>query len=237
MKSLVGVGNMKNNREVNLENQEEENRDEKKKRVFLWLWIFIFLMLLVFGVFTATYSMYLYTGDAGKDNEIETGGIIFNYSDAIDGNNGISIDNAHPISDEIGKILSGSREYFDFNISSKSKTTDLAYEITISKSDDSDLDEKYVKIYLTTFDGGIEKPVDIIPNTDEVITYDKLSNTNNSLLGGKVIFSETIEKGTESYEKKFRIRMWIADTEDNNDILSGNRKKFSIKVNVAAVNK
>ena len=64
--------------------------------------------------------------------------------------NYINMINTFPMSDDLGKNLSGEGEYFEFNISSRlnsKKINELTYEISLTPSVSS-LDTKYVKVYL-----------------------------------------------------------------------------------------
>lgn len=194
--------------------------------------LFFSIIFLFFGI---SYSIFTYFGEGMTNNVIETGRIIFSYSDAFGGGNGINMINAFPISDSMGKILAGESEYFDFSVSATTSNSDLAYEIAVKASDDSTLDPKYVKIYLTTFEGSDEKEVPLISSNDGIVTYDSLLDTNNSILSGKSIYYGSVKAGEVAYGKKFRLRMWVAmpDSDDfDYDLISN--KTFSLKVNVAA---
>ncbi len=194
--------------------------------------LFLSMICIFSGV---SYSIFNYFGHGMTNNVIQTGKIVFSYSDANGGSNGINIENAMPISDAVGKNLSGASEYFDFSVSATTTTTDLTYEVAINKGDDCTLDEKYVKVYLTTIDGTIENPTTLTNTTSGVVTYDALADTTNSLLTGKTIYYGTVNNGEVSYGQKFRFRMWVADQNDVNfDYNEVNDKYFSVKVNVSA---
>lgn len=194
--------------------------------------LFLSLICLFSGI---SYSIFNYLGEGMTNNVIETGRIVFSYSDANGGSNGINIENAIPIPDDMGKILSGEGEYFDFSVSASTTTTDLAYEIAINKSNLSTLDSKFVKIYLTSFDGNNEKETSLTSLSTGIVTYDLLNDTNNSLLTGKTIYYGTVKAGEVAYGQKFRLRMWVASPEnDDFDYAQVNDKYFSVKVNVAA---
>lgn len=206
--------------------------NKSKINVVAVIILFISMICIFIGI---SYSIFTYFGEGMTNNAIQTGRVVFSYSDANGGTNGINIENAFPIPDEMGKILSGDGEYFDFSVSASTTGSDLGYEITVKSGIESTLDSKYVKIYLTTFEGTDEKELPLTSLDTGVATYDKLTDTNNSLLSGKTVYYGTVQAGEVAYGKKFRLRMWVAaPEEDNFDYSLINDKYFSIKVNVAA---
>ena len=205
---------------------------ESKINVTAIALLFLSMICIFAGV---SYSIFTYFGEGMTNNVIQTGKIVFSYSDADGGSNGINIENAMPIPDTVGKNLSGTGEYFDFSVSATTTTSDLTYEIAVVKGEDCTLDDKYVKVYLTTIDGTVENPTPITNTTGGVVTYDTLADTTNSLLTGKTIYYGTVNAGEVAYGQQFRFRMWVADPTDTNfDYNEVNDKYYSIKVNVAA---
>ena len=196
------------------------------------LLLFLSLTCLFIGI---SYSIFNYFGAGITNNVIQTGRIVFSYSDANGGGNGIYIEDAIPVSDSQGKVLSGNREYFDFTVSASTTKTNLAYEIVTEKNENSTLDDDWVKVYLTTFEGNQEQETPITANSGNVTTYNQLATTTNSLLTGKTIYYGNVQAGEVAYSKKFRLRMWVKDPNtDNFDYTVLNDKKFSLKVTVAA---
>lgn len=194
--------------------------------------LFLSLICLFFGISVAIFT---YFGEGMTNNVIETGKVVFSYSDANGGSNGIFIENAFPIPDSMGKILSGEGEYFDFSVTATTTNSDLAYEIVVNKSVESTLDPKYVKVYLTTFEGNNEKETPLTALSTGVNTYENLEATTNPLLTGKTIYYGNVQAGEVAYGRKFRLRMWVAEPNDINfDYDQVNEKYFSVKVNVAA---
>ena len=205
-----------------------------RKRNFLIILLLLSVVTIFLGVSVAVFR---YVGKGTTNNVIETGRIIFSYSDAEPGNssNPINISNAMPTSDETGKVLSGTNEYFDFSVSASTTSTDLAYEITVLKQKNSTLDEDKIKIYLTELNGASEKQTEIT-GTDVVPTYNQLKDTTNNLMEGKSIYFGTVKAGEVAYGKNFRLRMWIKKDEtdpDENNIEE--IKEFTVKVNVSAI--
>ena len=197
--------------------------------------VIILFLSLIFIFAGISYAIFSYFGEGMTNNVIQTGRIVFSYSDANGGSNGIKIENAIPISDDMGKMLSGDGEYFDFTVSASTTKSNLAYEIVVNKDNNSTLDDEWVKIYLTTFEGSQEVATSITSLTTGIVTYDQLADTTNNLLTGKTIYYGTVQAGEVSYGRKFRLRMWVKDPNETNfDYSILNDKYFSLKVNVAA---
>lgn len=212
------------------------NNEEKKKsnKKVLILVLLLSILTIFLGVSVAVFN---YFGAGTTNNVIQTGKIIFSYSDADFGSyegNGVNITNATPVSDAHGKTMLGNKEYFDFNITATTTNTDIAYEIVAKKGNNSTLDENKVKIYLTEISGGSEVETPLTGGAT-IPTYDKLRNTNNSLLSGKTIYYGTVKAGEVAYRKNFRLRMWLTDENGAVTDETNQEKVFTVKVNVAAV--
>lgn len=202
-----------------------------KKRNIIILAI---LLVLITSIFTGiSIAIFNFFGKGGTNNVIETGRVIFSYSDAEKKGNGIDIENALPIPDSVGKTLSATNEYFDFSVTASTTGTDLAYEIVVLKNEESTLDEDLVKIYLTELEGTVEKEVPLV--MDKVPTYKELKDTDNTLLNGKTIYYGDVKAGEIAYGKKFRLRMWIKESDTQTDTSLQEEKFFRVKVNVAAI--
>ena len=188
------------------------------------------LITIFLGVSTA---VFFYLGRGTTNNVIETGRIIFSYSESefgVDGDN-IDITDALPIPDASGKIMAGTHEYFDFNVSASTTSTDIAYEVVLKKQDGSTMPEDIVKIYLTEFNGSTELETPITAGT-VTPTFADLTESDNSLVEGKTVYHGIVKAGEVAYGKKFRLRMWISDEADASAL---DNMKFTVKVNVAAV--
>ena len=208
-----------------------------KKRNFL---IVLLLLSIVTIVLAVSVAIFRYVGNGTTNNVIETGRIVFSYSDAEPGNNSnpIKITDALPMKDEEGKVLSGTNQYFDFSVSASTTSVDLAYEITVLKLDNSTMDEDTVKIYLTDLTSGKEEETEITGGV--VPTYKELKDTSNSLMEGKSIYFGTVKAGEVAYGKNFRLRMWIKDVlttgeEEQTSAIDETVREFTVKVNVSAI--
>ena len=201
-----------------------------KKKNLIIVALLLSLITILLGVSTA---VFFYLGRGTTNNVIETGRIIFSYSETefgVDGDN-IDIVDALPTPDATGKIMAGTHEYFDFNVSASTTATDLAYEVVVKKQDGSTIPEDLIKIYLTELSGATEVETPITKGT-VTPTFAELADSSNSLIEGKTVYYGTVKAGEVAYGKKFRLRMWISDQADLTEI---DNMKFTVKVNVAAV--
>ena len=203
----------------------------KKNAILVVLLLSIITMLLGFST-----AIFFYLGRGTTNNVIQTGRIVFSYSDAEIGDgegdgNGINIVDALPTLDAAGKLLSSPKEYFDFTITASTTSTDLVYEIAAMKQESSTMNEEFVKIYLTEFNGVNEIET---PMTGGAVTptYAELQDTTNTLLEGKTIYFGKVQSGEVAYGKKFRLRMWLDSKATSQEI---GETTFKVKVNVAAV--
>ena len=161
-------------------------------------------------------------------NIITTGNISFAYTEGDFVGNGIKITNALPISDEEGKILFGANNYFDFSINGNSSVNDVNYEIVVNKDASSTMDDGNIKIYLTEITAAGEVPSELVIN-NSVKTYSELNDSTKQ--NGKIVYLGTMKNNTSNYNKKFRLRMWIASDVDFTEVMG---KELSVKVNVVA---
>lgn len=205
---------------------------EKGRKIIAALFAILVLVLIMISV---TYSLFTYIKIGSTDNTITTGVLKFLYTENINEGTGISISNAFPVSDTVGKGYTSNNEVFDFQVDATNiGGTMLPYEITVRKNNNSTLDEKYVKVYLT----------DMTEDNDSMLVgpeyFNKLNDTelvNNSNVVEKSIYKKVILPNQENYLRKFRLRMWVADTlEDNSEVVMDdvNGKSFTLTVNVYA---
>lgn len=196
---------------------ETKNENSNKRKYIIYLLLFV--VLLFFCVFGITYSIYKPDND---DQEINTGNIVFTYSDVGKAGNGIAIKNAVPITDELGKVMMGSNQYFDFSITATTNKASLQYKVLVAKDDISTLDNKKVRIYLTQMLGSYE---------NELVLTD-FSNLKVETIKNKkyyVLYEKKLDKELEKYSDAFRLRMWIKE-----DAIDYNDQIFALKVDVYA---
>ena len=198
-------------------NQEEYNQNRRKNVLI----IFLFLFLFFFSLFGLTYS--INKGNGNAPIEIDTGEIIFSYSDADHAGNGINIRDAVPIPDSNGKTLLGNGQYFDFSVTATSKKKDIAYQILAKKLELSTLKNSQLRIYLVSLTGNYE---------EEVMLKD-FSELETRVVNGVeyyLLYEKKLTKGIENHSDFYRLRMWVKDgTEDFFN------KTFAIRVVAHAV--
>lgn len=154
----------------------------------------------------------------------------FYYSDTTGVGNGISIVNAVPTDDSVGKLLVGDKNYFDFYVTATTVKRPISYNIIATKKDGSTLDENSVKVYLTKVSGVNEIEIVNCYNGGKVKTYNEYSNVNYGFVVGKLLYRETIKANTKNYKSSYRLRIWV-----NDNAINWEDKDFSLKINVYAV--
>lgn len=201
--------------------------DSRKKEIIISVVAILVLIVAVVGV---TYAAFTFTGTGTKANTITTGTITFNYTEAT---NGISLVNAQPIADSVGKVLTESDEangvmqgYFDFTVTSTaSGSSAINYEVYgVDESPaENALDSQYVKVYLT--DGDTTETA-MTGYTGEVPTFNSLTTAESDADAKRLYYGTFNGSGTQ----KFRLRIWVSDAYTVNNV----SKTFVMKVNVKA---
>ena len=223
------------------EKSRKDARKELKKQSRILLILALFLLIAVTA--GVSYAFFSYTKAGTTENMITTGKITFLYDEKNAIGNGISITNAFPISDSVGKNLTGENQVFNFRILAISSKVSIPYEVTARKKADSDDIDYAVKLYLTEVENNRETETPITVLDDTVKRYSDLAQTSILVTEGtveKTIYTGTVPANSMDYEKNFRLRMWIAEDanfsptqdEEGNDVYPMNQKTFSITVNV-----
>ena len=195
----------------------------KKKTLILSVVGLIGLVIVTIGI---TYAIFTYTKLGTTDNTITSGTLKFLYTENTGVKTGIKLTNALPISDTQGKALDGDNNVFDFSIEATNTGTEaIPYEVTLRKKDISTLAENYVKVYLTDKTESQESSI------LEPIKYSELIQTNIDVGSEieKTIYSGNVDGNTTNYKKDFRLRMWLDET-FNQENVSG--KEFTAMINV-----
>ena len=208
---------------------------KNKKSLVLSVIAVVMLLVITIGV---SYAFFSYTKKGTTENSIKTGTITFLYTEVTGVGKGIKIEDSLPISDDQGKLLTGSGNVFEFKITSDTlSNTSIPYEVTARKSSNSTLDEKAVKVYLTEVDG--EESELLLDN------YSNLKGTDTNVPEGiveKTLYKGKVPANTTKYEKNFKLRMWLDEGVDfspvkddsGNDTYPYNGKTFTLTVNVYA---
>ena len=198
----------------------------KKKQIIITLVAIISLIVITVGV---TYAFFNYAKEGVTDNTIKTGSITFLYTEVSGVGKGISLTEAYPVADSIGKVQVGEGKVFDFKVTSNiSMNSSIGYQVTARKKTGSTLANSAVKVYLTEVNGTEQELL--------LSKYSELSQTDrvdaNKYIE-KVLYEDTVPANTKNYEKNFRLRMWVSDDTDFSDG-SMNDKTFTLTVNVYA---
>ena len=192
-------------------------KEKSKNKKVLVAVLVILLVVVVFGI---TYAIFTFTGTGAKVNSISTGVMTMTYTE---GENKISITNAMPIEDEVGKKLTNADQVFDFtvetNITGKQSIT---YEVTGEKDTSSTLSDNDVRLYLEkSEDGTTYEPV-LDPTGYTPITEDDQLGAKK---GEMILDTGTIQGTTKYY---YKLRMWVS----KNYNVTSESKFFTVRVNV-----
>mgnify|MGYP004466831785 CR=1 FL=1 len=198
----------------------------KKKQIIITLIAIISLIVITVGV---TYAFFNYAKEGTTDNTIKTGSITFLYTEVSGVGKGISLTEAYPVADSIGKVQVGEGKVFDFKVTSNiSMNSNIGYQVTARKKTGSTLANSAVKVYLTEV-SGTEQEL-LLSKYSELDQTDKV---DSSKFDERILYEGTVPANTSNYEKNFRLRMWVSDDTDFSDG-SMNDKTFTLTVNVYA---
>lgn len=200
------------------ENEEMKNQEEKEKSSRKTLIAILLVTILVISVISLSFATFQQENKNDGSNSISTGNISMNYTESL---NGISIVNAMPTSDAVGKILKGKGEYFDFTINSTIVgNASLQYEIAAIKDVNSTIPNTDMKLYLEQQISGTYESV------MEPTVFTPISNKSavGSPAGSMIL--KTVTKNTTSTDN-YRLRMWI---KEDAQIIEGQR--YTVRVNV-----
>jgi len=198
----------------------------KKKQIIITLIAIISLIVITVGV---TYAFFNYAKEGTTDNTIKTGSITFLYTEVSGVGKGISLTEAYPVADSIGKVQVGEGKVFDFKVTSNiSMDSSIGYQITARKKTGSTLANSAVKVYLTEVNGTEQEL--LLSKYSELDQTDKV---DSSKFDERILYEATVPANTSNYEKNFRLRMWVSDDTDFS-YGSMNDKTFTLTVNVYA---
>ena len=198
----------------------------KKKQIIITLIAIISLIVITAEV---TYAFFNYSRTGTTDNVVKTGGITFLYTEVSGVGKGISLTEAYPVADSIGKVQVGEGKVFDFKVTSNIEmNSSIGYQVTARKKTGSTLANSAVKVYLTEVNGTEQEL--LLSKYSELDQTDKV---DSSKYDERILYEATVPANTKNYEKNFRLRMWVSDDTDFSDG-SMNDKTFTLTVNVYA---
>ena len=178
--------------------------------------------ILVVAVVGVSFAAFSYSKEGTKVNTITTGTISMNY---VEGDNAISLTNALPMTDEVGKALADTNQYFDFTVSANiTGTTTINYAITAAKEEESTLPDTAVKVYLTDMDATADSEI-LAPTKVSELTATTGSEPSGTPTGQFILHTDTFS-ATSSHD--YRLRMWVA----NDYTVTGDSQSYKLRVNV-----
>ena len=198
---------------------------KEKKKIVLSILGILMLVVVTVGV---TYAIFTYTKLGTTENTVTTGTLKFLYTENTGVGAGINIENAFPVSDTVGKSYDTDKYVFDFKIEgTNTGTEEIPYKVTLIKKSTSTLSESNVKVYLTDMTNEADTQL-IGP-----VLYSDLVQTSVDVGSEveKALYNGTVLGGDTNYVKDFRLRMWIDEKSNQDDI---NGKTFTAMVNVYA---
>lgn len=197
------------------ENKEIEKEEQSSRKTLL---IILAVTILVISVISLSFATFQQEYKDDSSNSIATGNISMNYTESI---NGISIVNAMPTSDVVGKALKGTGEYFDFTINSTIVgNASLQYEIAAVKDSNSTIPNSDIKLYLEQQVSGSYEEVMAPTVFTPINTISEVGSPAGSMILRTVTKDKT---STDNY----RLRMWIKE-----DAQVGQAQSYTVKVNV-----
>jgi len=194
-----------------------------------WILPSIMILLLIIATIGVTYAAFTFSKEGVVENVIESSTIMLIYTE---GKTGIMLNEAYPISDEMGKILTGTNNVFDFTVTATlGKATTIGYEVTAVKipiTGITPLEDNEVKLYL-------ELAVDPDTTYEEILMPTNFIPRNNQTQLGSPIGSMILDSGTFINEgttiHNYRLRLWV---DQNANIQNGESRKYGVKINVYA---
>ena len=176
---------------------------------------------IVFITAGISYAVFSYSKSGIKGNSINSGNIVFHYGE---GGRSVSLTDAMPMTDAQGKAQNN---YFDFTITSKTNSAvKVPYKVTVKrKGNDSSLDSG-IKLYLTEVNNNAETDLTLANNNvvskySELTTYTNTSLNITAAKNEKLLYEGEVPKNSNSYEKNYRLRMWVSDDYNFSQTVTG----------------
>lgn len=203
-----------------------KNNYERLKLTTLVILVFSLIILVIGVTYAVCSNLILGT----TDNLIEAGTLSFSFNEDAFVGNGINIQDAMPLTDESGKVLNSTSQYFDFSVNAVATIAPLYYQVLAVKQDGSTLSDECVKLYLTLRNGAKETASPLVIKDSRVLTYNEFDSSSDNI--GKVLYNGVVPQSKDEYNQNFRLRMWVSEETVIDTDYAG--KRFSIKVKVVA---
>lgn len=201
----------------------------ESKQIILSIVGISILIIAFVGVSYAAYNSFI---SDSNSNMISTGTISLSFNNQ---SKSVSMNSMMPMSDEVGKNLTGDGNVYDFVVRTNlAPHTTLNYEISAVKlkTDTEMLSDDSVKLYLQKYDLNqyVDTPITSIPQHFNALTEDSfLGSKKGTMILYSGTFSNTSDEAKDLSEN-FRLRMWVAQ----NTIIDSVSRNFNIKLNVTA---
>jgi len=187
------------------------------------------LLLLIIATIGVTFAAFTFTKQGTVENVIESSTILLTYTE---GKTGIMLNEAYPMSDETGKMLTGENNVFDFTVTATlGKAIVISYEVSAVKipiTDMTPLEDNEIKLYL-------ERAIDPDSTYQEVLPPSNFVPIENQTEVGSPLGAMILDSGTFYNEgttiHHYRLRLWV---DENAKIPNGEAKKYGVKVNAYA---
>ena len=195
-----------------------EKVDEKLSKKFIVLICVICLMLLCF--FLVCIIVNVNTKPKEILKEKNGGYVTLNYSS---NNNVLINNNPVPLTNDVGIKLNTEGTFFDFTVNADLKSAKkVKYEISVKKSNDSQVSDNDIIVYLEKEDSGMYNSF-LNPTKYKPLKSDSNVGTKK---GTMILVSDVV---TKSRADNYRLRTWISNTGSNTN------SSYSLEVNVKAV--
>lgn len=209
-----------------MENEKNKSNNNSKQILLSVLGVAI-LIVAVVGI---SFAAFTYSKAGQTTNTITTGTISMSYNEA---ENGISIENAIPMTEEQGKALTGEGNLFDFSVTATiTGSTTINYEVVAAKQDGSDVPDENIRLYLeksSTEGSGytaVAAPAAFKAISETEGTDDLGAPNNTMLLHASSFTGKSTEAVTNT--EYYRLRMWV----DSAYVVGGTAQKYIVKVGV-----
>lgn len=219
-------------------------KKESSKKILLTLFVVIVGVVAILGF---TYAIFKYLRTSSLSSSITAGKLEFGYIEDI---NGINLQNAMPISDEVAINTTDENNYFDFYVTyDVSENLEINYEIDIENTSNKidmvsngsieELSTSCVKVALENRNEVAPlDPMLVNPTYFLELENNKASNSKN----GYILYKNSITGKSKDY---YRLYMWIAEVDiDGNEMSMSDEgehsignKDFSVQINVQAIGK
>jgi len=197
-----------------------------KRKMLITVILLLSIICVTIGV---TFAAFSFVKQGTVENTLETGTVMLTYTE---GKTGIILEDALPITDETGKILTGENNVFDFTVTATlGKATTIGYEVTAVKIPITDMEpllDNEVKLYL-------ERAIDPGNTYTSILEPTNFIPIDNRTEIGSPVGSMILDQGNFTEEgttiHNYRLRMWV---DESTEIPSGEARKYGIKINVYA---